>query len=190
GWVSDSDVQIPPQLSELRRSVIHGDANDFNVIVDDGPDMATRRRRVVGVIDFGDMVHSYTVANLAVAAAYVMLDKPDPLAAAAQVVEGYHAEFPLTETEISVLFGLMALRLCLSACHAADQQQQRPDDEYLAISQAPLRRTLPALLRIHPRFAEAVFRRACGLAPCRATETVVRWLREKATPRRILKELS
>jgi len=72
-----------PFLPELRRSVIHGDANDFNVLVD------PRRQCVTGVIDFGDMVHSYTVGNVAVAAAYALLDKPDPLTAACSVVVGY-----------------------------------------------------------------------------------------------------
>src|SRR5581483_3865494 len=110
--------------------------------------------------------------------------------AAAHVVEGYHAEFPLTEPELAVLFGLMTLRLCLSACLAADQLQQRPDDPYLAISQEPLQRALPGLLRIHPRFAEAVFRRACGLTPCPSSEAVVRWLREKASPGLILQALA
>src|SRR5712691_7901440 len=112
------------------------------------------------------MVHSCTVGNLAVAAAYAMLDKPDPLAAASRVVAGYNAEFPLDEKELAALFGLISLRLCLSACLAAHQQQQRPDDDYLAISQTPLRRSLPELLRIHPRFAEMVFRQACNREPC------------------------
>ncbi len=44
-----------PLLSGLRRSVVHNDANDFNVIVD------TANERVSGVIDFGDMVFSHTV---------------------------------------------------------------------------------------------------------------------------------
>jgi hypothetical protein len=33
----------------------------------------------------------------------------------------------------------------MSACIAAWQQQQRPDDDYLAVSQEPIRRTMPAL---------------------------------------------
>jgi 4-aminobutyrate aminotransferase-like enzyme/Ser/Thr protein kinase RdoA (MazF antagonist) len=171
--------EVTPLLPGFRRSVIHGDANDYNVIVDKGSSLATRYQRVAGVIDFGDMVHSYTAGNVAVAAAYVMLDRADPLGAAAQVVRGYHAEYPLTEQEMAVLFGLMTLRLCLSACLAADQEQQRPGDAYLAISQAPLQRTLPGLLRIHPRLAEAVFRHACGLPPCRASDGIVRWLEKQ-----------
>lgn len=171
---------VAPLLPGLRQSVIHGDANDYNVLVDDSADLAVRHRRVAGVLDFGDMVHGCTAGNLAVAAAYVLLDKADPLAAAAHVVAGYHAEWALTEPEITALFGLLCLRLCLSACHAADQQRQRPDDEYLAISQGPVWRALPRLLTIHPRLAEAVFRHACGLPPCPGSQAVVRWLQGQA----------
>jgi Ser/Thr protein kinase RdoA (MazF antagonist)/murein DD-endopeptidase MepM/ murein hydrolase activator NlpD len=167
-----SEQLVQPLQSRLRRSVIHGDANDYNVLVEGD--------RVVGIIDFGDMLHSYTVANLAVAAAYVMLDKPDLLAVVAVVVKGYHAAFPLEECEIAALFGLACLRLCLSACMAGLQQEQQPDNDYLAVSQAPLERTLPRLCNIRPRFAEAVFRAACGKTPCPTTDVVTNWLRKNA----------
>lgn len=125
---------------DLRRSVIHGDANDYNVLVD------PERMKVVGLIDFGDMVYSYTVGNLAVALAYVVLDKPDPLAAAREVVRGYTKEFPLTEYELKALWPLTLMRLCMSVCMAAYQQQQRPDNEYLQISQQSIAASLPRLL--------------------------------------------
>ena len=171
---------LQPLLPNLRRSVIHGDANDYNVLVDDGTNLATRHQRVVGVIDYGDIVHSFTVGNLAIAAAYALLDKPDPLAAAAYGVEGYHGQFPLNDAEIAALFSLICLRLGVSACMAQVQQQQRPGDDYLAITQRPLRRALPRLLSIHPRFAEAMFRRACGRPPCPTTAAITQWLRDNA----------
>ena len=126
----------------LRRSVIHGDANDYNVLVD------YERMTVVGLIDFGDMVYSYTVGNLAVALAYVVLDKTDPLAAAREVVEGYTSEFALTEDELDALWPLVLMRLCMSVCLAAYQQQQRPENEYLQISQRSIAANLPRLLGI------------------------------------------
>jgi hypothetical protein len=46
---------------------------------------------------------------------------------------------------------------------AAHQQSLRPDDEYLGISQQPIRNTLPKIAQIHLRLAEALFREACGL---------------------------
>jgi Ser/Thr protein kinase RdoA (MazF antagonist) len=123
--------------SDLRRSVIHGDANDYNVLVD--------RDRVVGVIDFGDMVYSWTIGNLAVALAYVVLGKDKPFAAAQHVVDGYTQEFPLFTEEREVLWKLVRLRLAMSVCLAAYQLRQRPDNEYLRISQRAIETTLPRL---------------------------------------------
>src|SRR6185503_15288411 len=51
----------------LRLSAVHHDANDWNVLVSAADAEAPE---VVGVIDFGDMVYSWTVADPAVAAAY------------------------------------------------------------------------------------------------------------------------
>jgi Ser/Thr protein kinase RdoA (MazF antagonist) len=139
--------------SQFRRSAVHHDANDWNVLVDGD--------RVTGIIDFGDMVHSWTVADPAVAIAYAMLDAPDPLATAAAIAAGYHAAHPLRHEELAALFPLARLRLAMSACIAAWQQQQRPDDDYLAVSQQPIRRTLPVLAAISPRTAERSLRTAC-----------------------------
>lgn len=128
--------------NDLRRSAIHGDANDYNVLAD------RERMTVVGLIDFGDMVYSYTVGNLAVAIAYVVLDKSNPLEAAHAVVEGYTSEFALTEDELDALWPLVLMRLCMSVCLAAYQQQQRPDNEYLHISQRSIAANLRRLFEI------------------------------------------
>ncbi len=166
------DRDVTPLLASLPRSVIHNDANDFNVIVRDDGDLYTKHQRVAGIIDFGDMVYSFTVGDLAIAAAYAALGARDPLAAAADVVAGYHGARALSELELRVLPGLIQLRLCTSVCMAAHQMQQRPDDAYLAISQQPIARTLPILSRVHPRFAEATFRGACGWSPAPRGEAV------------------
>ncbi len=115
---------VAPLLPSLRRSVIHGDVNDYNVLVDQ------TAQRVTGIVDFGDMVFSHTVNDLAIAMAYASLGKPEPLAAAAAVAAGYHAVYPLTNVEIASLFGLMVMRLCLSVSVAGAQQAEKPDSEY------------------------------------------------------------
>jgi Ser/Thr protein kinase RdoA (MazF antagonist) len=168
-------------LANLRCSVIQNDANDYNVIVGNNDtayddDLHMRNQQVIGLIDFGDLVYSYTVADLAIAIAYAILNKPDPLDAAVHIVRGYHANHPLTGDEITALFGLICMRLCVSVCMAAYQQQQRPDDAYLAISQAAIRNTLPRLAKIHPLLAEATFRHACGLPPRPHTAALRGWL--------------
>lgn len=125
-------------VAKLRRSVIHGDANDYNVLVEN--------ERVVGLIDFGDMVYSYTVGDLAIAVAYVVLGKEDPYAAATPVIDGYQQQFPLTADELEALWSLVRLRLCMSVCIAAHQQAQQPENEYLGISQDLIAQTLPRLM--------------------------------------------
>jgi Ser/Thr protein kinase RdoA (MazF antagonist) len=128
--------------SELRRSVIHGDANDHNVLVDG------ERMKVVGIIDFGDMVYSYTVGNLAVAIAYVALENFwKGGVVAKEVIKGYRTKFPLTRTEIDMVYPLVITRWLMSSCLSAYQQQQRPDNEYLGISQRAIRAVLSKLLK-------------------------------------------
>ena len=157
----------------LRRSAIHNDANDHNVLVTSDGDLFARGQCVVGLIDFGDIVHSYMVGDLAVAIAYAVLGKTDPLGVAARVVAGYHAVQPLTDDELTWLFAFVKMRLCMSVAIAAHQQQERPEDEYLAVSQGGIRGTLPRLCAIAPRFAEATLRHACGLAASRKSERLL-----------------
>ncbi|MEP6729599.1 MAG: aminotransferase class III-fold pyridoxal phosphate-dependent enzyme [bacterium] len=175
------DVETAPLLSTLRQSAIHSDLNDHNVLVIGSDDPFTRGQRLSGIVDFGDMVYSYTAGDLAIAAAYVALDADDPLAAIASLVRGHHARFPLTDDELSALFGLIVLRLCASACVAARQRQQNPANDYLDVSQLAIRRTLPELEKIPFGLATAVFRDACGLEPIPASAHIRTWLGANTT---------
>ena len=144
---------VGPRVSAFRRSAIHNDANDWNVLVSNY-DSRIPNHEIAGIIDFGDMVHSWTVADPAVAVAYAVLDSADPLATADAIGGGYQAEHPLLEEELAAVFPLACLRLCMSACIAAWHQRQRPEDDYLAVSQEPIRRTLPRLADMLDRRTE------------------------------------
>ena len=124
---------------QLRRSVIHGDANDYNVLVD--PELMN----VSGLLDFGDMVYSYTVGDLAIAIAYVVLDKNDPFAVGEEVVKGYMDEMMLLPEEVEALWPLVRLRLGVSVCLATYQRREQPENEYLEVSQKSIERSLPGL---------------------------------------------
>jgi len=91
------------------------------------------------------MVYSWTIGDLAVALAYVVLGKDDPREVAEYVVDGYREEFVLLTKERDVLWKLVRLRLAMSVCLAAHQQSLRPDNEYLRISQQAIAETLPRL---------------------------------------------
>lgn len=169
---------VGPVLPTIRRSIIHNDANDHNVLIADAePNNPTSwRKQVVCLIDFGDIARSYTIGELAVAMAYVMLGKAEPIAAAGHVVKGYHAEFPLNEQELEVLFYFVIMRLCMSVCISAHQQTDEPENEYLSVSEDTAWPLLEKLQGIPPSFAHYVFREACGMPPCPQTPKIMRWL--------------
>jgi len=167
--------QIEPQLATLRTSIIHNDGNDYNVLVAEAaPDRAPV---ISGVIDFGDMVQSYTVAEPAIAAAYAMLDKADPLAAIMPLIAGYHQAHPLQEAEIAVLYGLICMRLCVSVCLSAHQQRLQPNNHYLSISERPAWAVLEKLAAVEPELAHYRLRAACGFPPVPQSAAIVAWLR-------------
>ncbi len=169
------EAEVVPALPLMRSSVIYNDANDYNVLVtEEHPE----QRRVAGVIDFGDMLVSNTVCELAVACAYAMLRKADPIAAAAHVVSGYHEMFPLTERELETLFPLIATRLAVSVTNSNYQREVEPENKYLMVTEADAWALLEQLEEVHPRFAHYAFRNACGLPPCPGSAAVVQWLRE------------
>ncbi|MGR3914248.1 MAG: aminotransferase class III-fold pyridoxal phosphate-dependent enzyme [Gammaproteobacteria bacterium] len=162
-----------PVAAQLRRGVIHNDANDNNVLV--GGDGAWSQR-VTQIIDFGDMRESWVAADAAIAAAYAMLGKARPLDAAEAVVRGYHRAYPLREAEIGALFALMCMRLCMSVCNCAYQRARAPHNDYLRISEDAAWNALQLLRDISPRFARYALRAACGLEANPSSAAVVEWL--------------
>lgn len=172
------ESDVAPQLPSLRKSVIYCDGNDYNVLVQWAVGDAGRS---VGLIDFGDMHEGITVAEPAVAAAYAMLGKDDPLWSAAALVNGYNRLMPLEERELEVLFPLIAMRLAVSVVNSAVASRSRPADPYVTISEAPAWAALERLRSIHPRFARYVFRHACGLEPVPGRASLAGWLQAHRT---------
>ena len=171
--LEDFNGVVGPVLRATRSSVVHNDANDHNLLVALDSDGAMAPS---GIIDFGDLLLSHPACDLAIAIAYAMMGKPDPLTAAAHVVAGYHASYPLTEGEIALLFPLARTRLAVSLVNSALQSDTSPDNTYLQISADGAGRLLDQLDGTHERLAEYRFRHACGLGPCPASVPVADWL--------------
>ncbi|MHB8054623.1 MAG: aminotransferase class III-fold pyridoxal phosphate-dependent enzyme [Candidatus Aminicenantales bacterium] len=168
---------LRPLWNRLPKSVVFNDANDYNVIVARPGVDPFERLRIAGLIDFGDMVRSVTAAEPAVACAYVMLGKDEPLAAAAAVVSGYHAVHPLDDLDLEALYPLIVLRLLMSVAICARQSSERPDNDYLKISNASAWALLDRMRAIPPRFVQYTFRNACGLSPHPAAPRLRDWLK-------------
>ncbi|MBS1840324.1 MAG: aminotransferase class III-fold pyridoxal phosphate-dependent enzyme [Acidobacteria bacterium] len=170
-------AEVAPRIPALRKSVVYGDANDYNVLVAQQTD---QKACIAGVIDFGDTHYGITASELATAVAYAILGEKDVLAATARVVAGYHKEFPLTEEEISLLYPLVAMRLAVSVVNSAHRKSLKPDDPYVTVSEAPAWEALERLAKIFPRFATYTFRVACGLAPIEKAAVVQTFLKKVA----------
>jgi len=166
-------AEVVPALERLRRQVIHGDANDHNVIVGDP---RVRPRPVTGLLDFGDMHHGLLVAEPAIAAAYALLGEEDPLAAMAAVIRGYHGALQLEEEEIGLVPALVAARLAVSVVVSATRSRDGRSDPYTSVSEGPAWAALEKLDRIHPRFALAALREACALPPLAQGPKLAGWL--------------
>lgn len=131
------ETTIWPALSGMPHSVIHNDANDHNVLIAD--DLVT------GIIDFGDMVRSITLNELAVGSTYAALGQDDPLEAIHRVTTGYSSTMPLSVEDANRVPELVRTRLATSLAMSAHQHGLEPDNDYLVVSQRPAWHTLAAL---------------------------------------------
>ena len=148
------EIFIAPVLPHLRKGIIHADANDYNLLV--------QENKISGLIDFGDSVYSQVINELAIALTYALMGMEDPVDWAKNVVTGYHKELPLEEKELDILYYLIGTRLAVSIAHSALSGSQRPENEYLVISEKPAVDLLHKWIEINPnQFADAV-KEACG----------------------------
>ncbi|HEX9885385.1 MAG TPA: phosphotransferase, partial [Longimicrobiales bacterium] len=168
--------QVEPVADDLRRGLAHGDGNDHNVLVSPIGDDPLEPRRATGLIDFGDLIHTWVCAEPAIGAAYAMLGKRAPLDAAIHFVRGYASRFPLTGMEADVLFPLVCLRLAVSVARSAGRRARGEDDAYLFVSEAPAWALLDRLGPVPPDLARYRIREACGLEPCPSSAVVRGWL--------------
>jgi 4-aminobutyrate aminotransferase-like enzyme/Ser/Thr protein kinase RdoA (MazF antagonist) len=170
GWF---DAWAADGLNSLAAGVVHQDLNDFNVLAARDPD---GRMRVSGILDFSDALPTAAVADLAVAVAYAMVRKPDPLIAAMHVVAGYVERRSLSKAELQAIYPLAVARLCVNAATWTSRTTEAG-----LYGRARMRHTWPTierLARVPPTLASAAIAHAAGAVPC--DTTLVHWLSERA----------
>lgn len=123
---------VTPLLPSLRAQVIHNDFNPHNVLADPVADDV-----IAGVIDFGDVVRSPLVQDLAVAAAYQIVAEGHPLQGAADMATSFHVICPLRPEEIELLPDMVGARLALTIAVSSWRAARHPDNaEYILRNQA------------------------------------------------------
>ena len=121
--LTEFEARALPAFDGLRWQVIHNDANPQNLLASaDG-------RHIVGIIDFGDMLRSPLVIELAVAAAYLRTPEGDPLLLIGELLQGYHDVCPLLTAETDILLTLIKTRLATTVLILAWREAIRDDDD-------------------------------------------------------------
>jgi len=149
--------EIAPILESLRSQVIYNDLNPDNVLLD-----TARPQQISGIIDFGDLVKSPLIIDLAVAAAYYLAEGDDPLAGVLPMIAGYHELRPLQSMEMEILTDLIRTRLVTSLLIMSWRMSKFPENrEYLQRSQASSKAFLASLDGLDPQIAFNQLRTAC-----------------------------
>ena len=145
----------------LRKSVIHNDPNDHNVIV--SSDLKTPK--VLAAIDYGDAIYTQSINDLAITCAYGIMNQADPLSASLAITEGYNRSWPILEEELDFLYDLIAMRLVITVTKSAMNKIKEPDNVYLQVSDAKAWDVLKKWEILSPDYVHYSLRAACGFTP-------------------------
>ena len=154
-FILQHQINVVPKIPELRKQIIHNDANDWNVL--------TGNQQITGIIDFGDVCHSQLINELVIGITYAILNKKEPVKSAAAIVGGYNKIIQLTPTETDSIYWLIAARLCTSVCNSAHEKKLQPYNEYLLISEKPAWNLLKKWITINPVLVQNEFRKAATI---------------------------
>ncbi len=144
--------------SKLRKSIVHNDANDNNVVVS----QSLTNPKVKAAIDYGDAIYTQIINDVANTCAYAIMHHNDPLDAIIPVLRGYNDAFPLQEIELQHLYNCIAMRLVISVTKSSINKIEAPNNDYLLISEKPAWELLKKWKAINSDFAHFSFRSACG----------------------------
>lgn len=153
-YLQQYDENIYPHYHSLRKSIIHGDVNEWNVLV--------KNTDLSGIIDFGDICYTPLINELAIAVAYAILYVEEHVKWSGFIVESYNKVLPLKEEEIALLYYLIPTRLCISVCNSAYERKINPKNTYTAISEKLAWQLLQNWLKVNPIELKNVYRKLCG----------------------------
>ncbi|MGD9925431.1 MAG: phosphotransferase [Pseudorhodoplanes sp.] len=138
--IAQFEANVVPLLPSLRQQVIHNDFNRDNILIDG--------EQIAGLIDFGDIVRSPIVQDVATTCAYLGNSDDSFVEAIGDIVVGFHEVFPLHHQEVSVLLDFIMARLALIVVIGAYKARLNPGNaEYLLRNQQDAIRMLSHLIK-------------------------------------------
>jgi len=146
------------KFKKLRKSFIHNDVNDNNIIVSN----SLYTPEINGIIDLGDSINTQIINDVAVTCVYAMMKCENPLEAGVNVVKGYNSVFKLEEDEIEFLYLAIAMRLIISITKSSINKIENKENEYLLISEDEAIKLIKKWDTVNQELATYSFRNACG----------------------------
>jgi Ser/Thr protein kinase RdoA (MazF antagonist) len=152
---------VRPVLDTLRMQVVHNDLNPSNMLV-----AADDASRLSGVIDFGDMVFTQLINDVAVAAAYFCRLEEDPYIEVVDFLAAYTKTIPLTAAEIDILPDMIIARHLTTVMITHWRASLYPDNrDYILRNEARARNMLGKVAGLSIDETRARFRTVCRIAP-------------------------
>jgi Ser/Thr protein kinase RdoA (MazF antagonist) len=144
------------RFDSLAQQVVHNDLNSDNIVVD-----PTDPECVAGIIDFGDMVRTARVFDVAIGGAYQMTEAEEPYEAAFDFIAGVHDVNPLAEEEIAVLVPSLVARMAQRIIMSESRARRHPENrEYILRNTPRAWQQLERLVETPRDSAEALLRAA------------------------------
>jgi hypothetical protein len=153
------EEEIDPLLPGLRVQVIHNDFNPHNVLVNSShPD------EITGILDFGDMVRTPLILDVAIAASYLTSVEGEALDNVSGFLAAYHEVSPLERQEIDMLFDLVVTRLVTTVAITNWRAARYPENSaYILRNNKPARDGLARFATLSREEVRHHFSRVCGL---------------------------
>ena len=153
------DNMVGPALANLRQRVVHNDLNWHNVVLNVAdPD------RITGILDFGDMVKTPLIIDLAVALSYHTQTPVSSLEDVCDMVSAYHDVLPLERRELDVLRDLIVARLMTTVAITEGRAARYPQNAaYILRNNGPARDGLRFFAALPRNQVTAAFLAACNM---------------------------
>ena len=153
------DREFAPVLPALRSQVVHNDLNHHNVVIN-----PARPEMVGGVLDFGDMVKTPLIIDVAVGASYMTALADDAVQCVCDFVGAYHQVQPLTVQELAILPHLIVTRLVTTITITSWRAARYPENaDYILRNNGPARQGMARLAAIPADGLRRHLMTSCGL---------------------------
>ncbi len=175
-------VALEPLLAQLPMQAVHLDITDDNAVWQrDG----AREWQLQGVIDFGDLLHTWRIADLSVTCAALLHHVDgDPLRIL-PAIAAYHALNPLHEAELRALWPMIVARAAVLVLSGEQQVGVDPGNTYSRDNLAHEWEIFEVAAGVPFALMEAAIMQLAGLAPepLPATGMLLPGLRDQAVAR-------